>query len=697
MILRYTVLILALLIPTFASVEGKGGNRLRADHPDTIGSVKTGDQKPFIIKLINESGDRNITIQGIRIKEGSEDFTYDPSQLPMSIGFYQPGNFKNLQMVFAPKTPGPKRLKFVIDYYEDDITDPDTLELIINAVEYLPQADFVLVSPNKLYFKIKPGGSDTALIRIRNRGSQPGYIDPNRLEFKEPTANFTIINTTDLQQPVQPTTVVTLAVRFTSVSPGTEENRLHIHTSSGMIPVELHGEVAPPDPLQIQPAFFRFDSVEIGQSAYDTVLVTNPNLVSIPVSDLRIWRPGAKNQFQLVDSKPYFMIPPQSSQRIILQFTPKDTLPLPPPQDRPVVHFDAPGKQGPYEIRIFSAQGFKKPGDIEQDITVSPSEIDFKNITIGKDSVAAVTINNPNSKKVKVALLKKPDEGFTIDNYSSDTIKIEGNDSAVLKIRYTPVKEQQVFSEIELKAGDKIFNIKLSGNGVLPVQQNFTIELSVRDTAVAVGTSFPLTITLLKNEPALEPAKRYPFSVELRYTSTVLHHADKDVIIQNGEGVVTLTGVFKKDSTGDILLKTDFMAALGDMPVGTIRISDFKWLDAGGAPMPTAFTADTAQIALLGTEGRLVNANQGSLAMSAAPNPAAGDFDIQLSNADAGAILHVYNMQGELVLNLSQQVQSGLSPQIITIAGGTLADDMYFVRLVSGQHSLVRTIFVQGK
>lgn len=659
---------------------------VRVEQPSQPLKTGVSSTKNFVVKLINDSGKDVITIDSIRKKSGSEDFKIAPINLPQEIGYYAPDNFKNIPLTFQPKNPGNTSAEFII-YVHDPSYEKDSLIVTVYGIGEPAQPKFEVLPPNEVFFNtLKPGEEQIKIVRIINRGNDAGYIfPPPKTQIENGNPAFTIVKFPDFNQPVKPNGIVEFHIRFSAFVPGSKEDRLIVEAAGGALHVKLHGIILPPERLKVQPKeSFGFMPTLVGTSRLDTVVIYNPNKTGVMVNNMRIERDD-KNHFELV-SESAFMLPAETRKQVVLKFTPLDTARLPAPALRPMVRFES-VDQG-YEIRIDSAKGvYRKVG-------VSSFDIDFKDILIGKDSTAEITLFNDNPTGINAWLLKSPGNGFSFVE-PVDTLRLAANSSRTVLIRFTPALAEEYSDEIRLRSTGETYTITLRGRGFSSENPGYTAHLQLNNITVAVGDSFSLPVLLKENSPVMQPGSQRRFRIEVGFTASTLYPIGfLNAPIEAGERILTKDSVYTS-SSGEDLLKIPFMAVLGDMPMAHVRIKNFTWLNNAGQPLQTDFTSSSAIVSITGTEGRLVNSNKGALALSASPNPAMADIRLELANYTTGATLKIFNTAGTLVRDLTDRITYGAQPLLITFPSSEIPEGAYFCRLTSGGDSIVRTIFVQ--
>ncbi|HYF04221.1 MAG TPA: choice-of-anchor D domain-containing protein [Patescibacteria group bacterium] len=606
------------------------------------------------------------------------------------------------KITFKPKSPGQYSDSIIIRINGKD----DTVGIFVsgNAVPAEPKIVFSSVPDskalNEVTFQVRPGEPENQRIRIKNEGSANARIQSLQIETLPPSRNpFTVSSPATPPYDIQPGQWKEIGIRFLDSLPGDYAGMLVVILQNGnKIRLPLYGRIQKPDGLIIRPGRFVFENARRGDIIERSVRIHNRNFISVNAAGLGFadgTNPDNDARFLIIAPQTAspgnrFFIGAKDSITITVRFTVADTQLV---SNFLSVRFRA--FEENYIIPIDVTFDSSPAGGLK--VEFSPSS-NFGKVQIGSDNTIQVIVTN--SLNINVILsdfdFKNHKEIF-FKSQGASQIEVKAGTSESFTITFKPAEAKLYEETFNFKSNSNKVEYFLHGEGIAPERPSYITRLQLNDIHVAIGDAFSLPILLEENKPSIQPGTSRRFSIEIRFMASTLYPVGfSNAPIEAGERVLKTESVYDPVAGND-LLKIPFLAVLGDMPVAQVRISNFTWLDDAGQPFQTDFTSNTITIFITGTEGRLVNTNKGALALSASPNPAIADIRLELSNFTTGATLSMYNMEGTLVRDLSDRITYGVQPLLITVPSAEIPEGVYFCRLTSGEHSIVRTIFVQRK
>lgn len=231
------------------------------------------------------------------------------------------------------------------------------------------------------------------------------------------------------------------------------------------------------------------------------------------------------------------------------------------------------------------------------------------------------------------------------------------------------------------------------------------------DVSCASGevVTLPLILDTIAAKPSIQSAGIDHFIATVRFNATLLTPTDESQrgTISNGFQTATLTGKYAGQLSGDTLAVMQLTAGLGDAESTPIEILSFTWLGVAGDTIASKNSVKSAVFRLTDvwtdpTHGvRLINPQEGMMSLSIEPNPT---VSLPVTIAFGGEIeptatLMVYTLMGRQIGDFSRQLRSALpsggGAGTVQISIPNLAKGVYFVRLASGENSIVRSLLVE--
>jgi hypothetical protein len=228
------------------------------------------------------------------------------------------------------------------------------------------------------------------------------------------------------------------------------------------------------------------------------------------------------------------------------------------------------------------------------------------------------------------------------------------------------------------------------------------------DITAAPGevVNLPLILDSVKAKPTIQTAGVDHFTATLRFNATLLTPLEESQrgTIENGFQTVTITGNYSGQLKGDTLAVIPLVAGLGDAESTPIEMLDFHWFGIAGDTIAGSNGFKSAIFSLKDVfnhskDGkRLINPQEGSLTLTIEPNPTSVlPIPIAVSgDILPNATLIIYNSLGNQVANLSERlhfaIAAGTNPATISYAANIFPKGLYFIRLASGEFSIVRPL-----
>ncbi|MES2765865.1 MAG: T9SS type A sorting domain-containing protein [Bacteroidota bacterium] len=702
---KYTVFILSFLILSSANALRANDHLLFLNNThnwqEDFKTVIAGGEKDIPVSIWNTTTDRDEIISEVKIIGADRNDFLVLNSFPFLIDRTQK---RDILVRFKPKTLGQNKAARIILYY-DGGGDSLVIDVTGNAVSK-PEPKFILLKennpvPGEFVFDPIPSGTfKNEGFQIKNDGGAPGQITKVEVLKKDgtPSPVFTVIFPAQMPPVSIPENGIwSFGIHFEGDKPGNYEDTLVISTGAGRtMRFSIKGRIKPL-PLRFEPKEFNFGvSVKLGDSAIRTVTIFNDNFIEVPITQADIVNDNKNQLFKIEPANQQFVVPAKGSRNITVKFMPNDTNQLMNTAFHLLVF-----NQDQEFIPIRGKGQAKSGGGGQNDlkITVTPTNFEFTNVPQDSVKILEVQLKNENNETLKARDFDffYQDTVFSIENnLTNKELELARKNITFLYLKFSPKDQQEHTDSLTFKVGDFTYYVVLKGKAKEKPAESFSTTLALDDDiTVAVGDTFSLPVRITNNGvPGTQSAAKY-FAIELRFTSTVLYPMnDIDSIeIKGGERILKDTVAYIAGVSE--LMRVPFLAALGDMSVAQIRITQFTWLDEAKKPLKTVFNLDTAAVTITGTDGRLINANKGELAFSVSPNPSYGDIQLEFTNYAPGATVKIYNTQGVLVRDLSNEINFSASASKIPFHSSEIPEGAYFCRLTSDGFSIVRTIFVR--
>lgn len=156
-----------------------------------------------------------------------------------------------------------------------------------------------------------------------------------------------------------------------------------------------------------------------------------------------------------------------------------------------------------------------------------------------------------------------------------------------------------------------------------------------------------------------------------------------------------------KFRSGDTVALLRLVAALGELPSVTVEIDSVEFLDASGTRIVSSYTQSGGHYTFTDIWQdswgvRLVSPEGGAFTVSVVPNPIQESAVVVLSipRASDAPLVELYTAMGERVMAFHPS-QAELADGRVTLVRGDLPSGMYFLRVASGERSLVVGVVFQ--
>ena len=142
----------------------------------------------------------------------------------------------------------------------------------------------------------------------------------------------------------------------------------------------------------------------------------------------------------------------------------------------------------------------------EPDIAVSPTAIDFGQITLGANAATTVTIHNNGSADLNVSAISDPGGAFAIANFPTLTAIISPGNTATFDVTFSPAAIGATAASVNISSDDPdspIIEIQLTGEGVAaPIPDIAVSPLAIDFGQITLGANAATTVTIHNNGSA---------------------------------------------------------------------------------------------------------------------------------------------------------------------------------------------------
>ncbi|MCB0266773.1 MAG: choice-of-anchor D domain-containing protein, partial [Calditrichaeota bacterium] len=142
----------------------------------------------------------------------------------------------------------------------------------------------------------------------------------------------------------------------------------------------------------------------------------------------------------------------------------------------------------------------------EPDIAVSPTAIDFGQITLGANAATTVTIHNNGSADLNVSAISDPGGAFAITNLPTLTTLISPGNTATFDVTFSPAEIGATAASVNISSNDPdspIVEIQLTGEGVAaPIPDIAVSPLAIDFGQITLGANAATTVTIHNNGSA---------------------------------------------------------------------------------------------------------------------------------------------------------------------------------------------------
>lgn len=235
--------------------------------------------------------------------------------------YLDPSTFRDLDVIFAPDSPGSFRGELVL--FSDD-PDDEYISLRIETVSYDPE----LEAPSRISFgSVAAGDSETIRIEVYNRGSTPMQLHPPEItgdDGQDEAFSVEVIGLPSLPGFLDRNAFVYMDVAFAPDQEGPQAAELSFQTSDPLHPtftIDLSGNR--PTPCLQTSGDVDFGTINPGASAERTFTILNCSLNrNLTVEDFEISDDGGGVFSFVSPPEDPLLIPPVQTRTISLRAAP---------------------------------------------------------------------------------------------------------------------------------------------------------------------------------------------------------------------------------------------------------------------------------------------------------------------------------------------------------------------------------------
>ncbi|MBI3951626.1 MAG: choice-of-anchor D domain-containing protein, partial [Acidobacteria bacterium] len=368
--------------------------------------------------------------------------------------------------------------------------DPDeaTVAVQLRGQGVAPSAPDIDVTPTSLDFgSVNIGQSADRTLTVRNTGNamltvNSITISNSRFSLVSPTVPFNVA--AGGQQ--------IMTVRFSPTATGTQTGTLGLFSNDpdeSTVNVSLTGQgVQPPAPdIDVSPTSLDFGSVTVGQSADRTLTVRNLGNASLTVNSITSSNP----RFSLVSPTVPFTVAASASVTVTARFSPNaagsqtGTLSI--------------ASNDPDEATVnvsLVGNGVPPPAP---DIDVTPTSLDFGNVTLGQSSNLTLTVRNLGNATLTVNSITSSNSQFFVASPALP-FTVTAGASVTVTVSFKPFATDAQTGTLSINSNDpdeSTVNVSLTGRGVQPPAPDIDVTPTSLDFgSVTVGQSKDLALTV---------------------------------------------------------------------------------------------------------------------------------------------------------------------------------------------------------
>ncbi|WP_232703277.1 Ig-like domain-containing protein [Halobacterium wangiae] len=338
---------------------------------------------------------------------------------------------------------------------------PDAVGTYDVSIEGLPpvevtvteaSADPVLSQTTLDFGDVDTGDHLDRLVQVKNEGTETLYLDGAQLSGTHP-GDYSILSVS--QTNVNPGDSATIWLRFAPTASGTRTATLEVDTLfSGALTGTLTGTgVAPAPNASVTPTSYDFGDVPVGQTATTNVTLTNDG--AGPLSYDGVTNSG-HSAFEVTAGNESRVLAVGDSHEFTVSFAPETESSL---GTNLNVLTDDP--EAPSVGVSVSGTGVPTPS-----VTVTPSSLDFGNVSVGSAATANVTIGNDGDAPLAVhgASFETSFLTFSVVSGGGSTVVAPGETHNVT-VRFAPLRQGPAATSLPISTNDTYVSVSIRGNG----------------------------------------------------------------------------------------------------------------------------------------------------------------------------------------------------------------------------------------
>ncbi len=653
--------------------------------PDTlrIGKVFIGEHGQGTLTLRNE-GAINAAVENI-VLTGNAGFSYSGSTT-MTVGV---GGENALRIDFDPVVVGASSA--VLRVYVERSTTPLIAVVQGEGVDK-PQPDVYMETYETDFGAVQLGRSKRAVVVVSNTGQTSATLSID-------TGDGPFTGTLDTEE-LKPSSSVGLNVVFAPIEAGSTEAqiRLHIAELTTTLVLTVKGEGVFPQAIVLPRDTVDFGSVRVNDTVSDKVFIRNTGIDTLHIATISIDGDGFTRRASTpanlgvgdsleidVDFAPTDQGSQSGSIAVVVDYLP--------------------------ELVPVALQGIGILDDIgPRGITVAPDTLDYGTVYISTISTATFVVSNRSTTQSirisDIAIVQSGSE-FVLATSRSFPYSIPAGSRDTIAINFSPITTGSVAAFARVVSTINTVAVELIGIGDdVPQPAIDTIQVVIPDIYAKIGEYTNVQLSFADPVSAstiLQNAGVSSFSAVLRWNASVMlpvgGHATGDVKAGNRD--VAIRGVFS-NSTDSVFYSIPVRILWGDAEYAAISIVDLKLQPEESTSSIFINRSDTAHLHVTDIwhdrDGpRLVNPYANPLGLRVLPNPFDADAILTVEHASGLSSLVIYNLVGEAVLDLSSYLNGeefiDIPLSVTMFPGGGI----FYCRLVSGTHTVVRTLILHSQ
>ncbi len=445
-----------------------------------------------------------------------------------------PGAFRALSVRFSPTEVGPQQAALLID---SNAPEPQSAGVALSG-EGLG-VPVISVEPTQIDFgTVTLGQSAERTLTVRNEGSADLVVSA----IKSSHPAFSVLGETAFD--LAPSASQELSVQFVPTGPGERQATLTVESNDGNLPtvtVALSGTGFGVPGIVVQPEVIDFGAVSLGQSAEETLTVSNDGSADLDVSAVHSNDPA----FAILGDTA-FQLAPGASKVLTIRFSPTDV-----GVHQTSLTIQSNDTNQPTVTVALSGTALGVP-----DIVVEPSALDFGTVSLGESTERTLTVGNDGTAALAVTAVQSGDPAFSVVEESS--FELPPAESRTLSIRFAPsaVGTQQATLSIESNDPDQpAAAVALAGAalgvpgisvtpaeidfGTLVLGQSSERALTVRNT----GSAELSVVSVKTNDPAFTVIGETAFTLApgasskltIRFLPTAVGQRQVNLIIESND------------------------------------------------------------------------------------------------------------------------------------------------------------------